>query len=53
MNDRQIIQSLSDDELTTSLSELIRMSKGIMPENVRLMTIEVIERFKKKCCLLN
>ena len=46
--EKAIVSVLKDDELLTSLPELLRMSKGLIPKNVILLTEELIKRFERK-----
>jgi hypothetical protein len=43
----RIAKELSDEELIIHMTELNRMSKGIIPENLYILTNELIQRFEK------
>ena len=45
----RIAKELSDEELIIHMTELNRMSKGIIPENLYILTNEMIQRFEKMC----
>ena len=42
---RRIISELTDEELTTSLKYHLEKGKGLIPENVHLMILEVLKRW--------
>ena len=41
----EIIENLSDVDLIQGLSRLLRMSKGLIPENIEEMTLELLKRY--------
>lgn len=43
---KHIISELSDKELIESLEHHLQNAIGVMPENVRLMAIEVLKRWQ-------
>ena len=43
----RIAKELSDEELIIHMTELNRISKGIIPENLYILTNELIQRFDK------
>ena len=43
--EKRIISELTDEEITKALNNLLDMGFGFIPENVRLMTKEVLKRW--------